>query len=222
MGDMKTWWITIALALLACLFVFGLQSSEPVAPSGSRPWFDVRVVKPRMSRPLAGLLPESLFGNVLRFDNASPGAEIGRVGHDRLELRAEGWDLSIAIDAEGRVTPETRLVFSLELGGKQRTLRGRPADPAIGYLRTNTQAGPDELGGTFLVELATCETAETGKLIDWPPAPLTVRGSFERLPMASPEIAPADITPADITPADITPADITPADITPAEQTGER
>ncbi len=52
----------------------------------------------------------------------------------------------------------------------------------MGYLHATTRAGSDELDGRFLIELATCENAETGKIIEWPSAPLTVRGSFESLP----------------------------------------
>jgi hypothetical protein len=118
----------------------------------------------------------------LRFDHTSRGAQIGSVGHDRLELSADGWDLFIETDGEGRVAPGTRLVFPLALGGRQVRLSCRPADRATGYLRTTTRAGSDELGGRFLVELATCKNAESGKAIEWPPAPLTVRGSFEGLP----------------------------------------
>jgi hypothetical protein len=118
----------------------------------------------------------------MRFDHTSRGAQTGSVGPDRLELSAEGWDLSIETDGGGRVAPGTRLVFPLGLGGRQVRLRCRPADPGIGHLHTNTRAGSDELDGRFLVEFATCENAESGKAIEWPPAPLTVRGSFEGLP----------------------------------------
>jgi hypothetical protein len=38
----------------------------------------------------------------------------------------------------------------------------------------------------FLVELATCENADSRKTIEWPPAPLTVRGNFEGLPQGRP------------------------------------
>jgi hypothetical protein len=61
-----------------------------------------------------------------------------------------------------------------------RMLRG--GSTGIGYLRITTPAGADELSGHFLVELATCENVESGKTLDWPAAPLTVRGSFSRLP----------------------------------------
>jgi hypothetical protein len=148
----------------------------------------VRVIVPRSGLPLGGILPDSLVKKLdgtpreLRFDHTSPGAKIGSVGHDRLELSADGWELFIETDGEGRVAPGTHLVFPTGLGGRQVRLYCRPADRATGYLRTTTRAGSDELGGRFLVELATCKNAESGKAIEWPPAPLTVRGSFEGLP----------------------------------------
>jgi hypothetical protein len=198
MGGMKTSLIIIALALLACLVVIGSrpdepdERDEPVAASVSEtsrgPWFEVHVVMPRSALPLFGILPEPLAARLdgtpreVGFDHASRGAEIGSVGHDRLELRADGWDLSIETDGEGRITPGTRLVFPLALGGRQVKLRCRPAGRGIGYLRTTRRAGADELGGRFLVKLAACENAGSGKTIEWPPAPLTVRGRFEGLP----------------------------------------
>jgi hypothetical protein len=195
MGGMKTSLIIIALALLACLVVIGSrpdEPDEPVAASVSEtsrgPSFEVHVVMPRSALPLFGILPEPLAARLdgtpreVGFDHASRGAEIGSVGHDRLELSADGWDLSIETDGEGRIAPGTRLVFPLALGGRQVKLRCRPAGRGIGYLRTTTRAGADELGGRFLVKLATCENAGSGKTIEWPPAPLTVRGRFEGLP----------------------------------------
>ena len=180
------------MALLFCAVLLGTRVDEPVAPHVSDapggPSFVVQVVKPRTARPLFGLLPDGLFGlppNTLQFDHASPGAEIGSVEHDRLELSADGWDLVIETDGEGRVGPGTRLVLPVELADKLLTLRCQPADPASGYLRTTTRAGSDELDGSFLVEFATCEKAETGKVIEWPPRPLTVRGYFSGLPQGS-------------------------------------
>ena len=117
-----------------------------------------------------------------RFDLASQGARIVTVEHDRLELTADGWDLFIEADGNGRVAPGTHLVFPLGLGGKRLRLDCRPADPANGFLRTTPRSGSDEIGGRFLVELATCKNAESGKAIEWPPAPLTVSGSFADLP----------------------------------------
>jgi hypothetical protein len=182
---MKTSLIIIALALLACLIVLRSRRDEPVAASVSDksqgPSFQVHVVRPLSARPLFGLfglLPD----NELRFDHTSRGAEIGSAGQDRLELRADGWDLFIETDGEGRVAPVTRLVFPIELGGRQVRLSCRPADRVTGYLRTTTRAGSDELDGNFLVELATCKNADSGKAIEWPPAPLTVSGSFAGLP----------------------------------------
>jgi len=191
---MKTLLIIIALALLACLVWLGSRPDEPVGASVSEtsqgPSFEVHVEKPRLARFLFGILPTKLeaklFGNggylETAFDHASRGAKIGSVGHDRLELSADGWDLLIEADGEGGIAPRTRLVFPIELAERQRTLRCRPADRAVGYLRTTTRAGSDVLDGRFLVELAACENAETGKAIEWPPAPLTLRGRFGGLP----------------------------------------
>ena len=194
---MKTSLIIIALALLACLVVLRSRPDEPdepvrasVSETSRGPSFEVHVEKPRLARFLFGILPTKLeaklFGNggylETAFDHTSRGAEIGSVGHDRLELRADGWDLLIETDGEGGGTPGTRLVFPIELAERQRRLRCRPADRAVGYLRTTTRAGSDVLDGRFLVELATCENAETGKAIEWPPAPLTLRGRFGGLP----------------------------------------
>jgi hypothetical protein len=182
--------VVIALALLACFVWLISRPDEPPAVSVSDtsrgPSFEVRVEKPRVNRFLFGILPtgleEKLFGNgELRFDHTSRGAGSGSVGHDRLELRADGWHLYLEIDGEGKIAPGTRLVFPILLAERQRTLRCRPADPASGYLRTAARAGSDVLAGRFLVELATCENAETGKVIEWPQSPLTVSGSFEGL-----------------------------------------
>ena len=196
--SIKTSLIIIALALVACLvwlFWRGSRPDEPdetitesVSDTSRGPSFEVRVVMPRSGLPFGGILPDALVKKLdgtpreLRFDHTSPGAQIVRVEHHRVELRADGWDLLIETDAEGRVAPGTRLVFPLALGGRHVRLNCRPADSAIGYLSTTPRAGSDELGGRFLVKLATCENAESGKTINWPPAPLTLRGSFERLP----------------------------------------
>jgi len=48
-------------------------------------------------------------------------------------------------------------------------LRCRPAVPARGQLDTSKQADSDEITGSFLVEFARCENAESAKAIEWPP-----------------------------------------------------
>lgn len=189
---MKTLLIILVLALLGCLVVIGWRTEEltvveSVSETPQGPSFEVHVVKPRSARPLFGILPAELEAKLaghgdLGFDDVSPGAAIGSVGHDRLELRADGWELSIETDGEGEVGPGTHLVFPLMLAEKQRTLRCRPAVQPSGYLRTSPRVGSDALDGLFLVKLATCENVETGKTIEWPPAPLTVHGRFVGLP----------------------------------------
>ena len=191
--SVKTALIIVAVALLACLVVlFVLRSRRDDAheaftasvPDTSRgPSFEVRVVVPRTGLPFGGILPDSLVKKFdgtpreMRFDHTSPGAQIGNVAPDRLGLTADGWDLSIETDVEGHITRGTHLVFNLGLGGNKVKLRCRPANPGIGQVKT-TLTDSGLLGGRFLLELATCENAESGKVINWPPAPLTVHGSF--------------------------------------------
>ena len=195
---MKKWLIIIALALLTCIVVFVLRSrpEEAIATSVSHtsrgPSFDVRVVVPRAGLPLGGILPDALVKKLdgtpreLRFSHASPGARIGSVAPDRIELSAEGgWDLLIETDGKGGITSATRLVFPLALGGRHLKLRCRPAAPGIGSLETTTRAVTVDLSGRFVLELATCENTASGKTSNWPPAPLTVSGSFAGLPPGS-------------------------------------
>ncbi|MBS1791341.1 MAG: hypothetical protein JST85_26755 [Acidobacteria bacterium] len=189
---MKKKWIIIALILLASLLLFGLRPNEPPAPNFSNttgPAFVVNVVKPRIARPLFGILPtkleEKLEGiSERRFDHTSPGARAGNIAPNRLELSADGWALLIETDDQGKIAAGTYLVYTREISEKQRRLRCRPANQPTGYLRTTSGASSDVLDGSFLVEVATCENDETGRVIGWPPAPITVRGSFKGLPQS--------------------------------------
>jgi len=193
-ASVKASLVIIGLALLACivgLIWLGTRSNEtdePIAESLSDatagPSFEVRIVVPRMARAFGGILPDALVKKLdgtpseLRFDHTSPGARIVSVGPDRLELSADGWEVFIETDGHGTITPATHLVFPITLGGRQVRLNCRPADPATGYLSTTPRAGSTELAGRFLVELAICKNADSGRLIEWPPRPLTVRGRF--------------------------------------------
>lgn len=208
--SMKRSLIIVALVLVACvvfLVWFALRPDDPLADSlsdpSAGPVFDVNVEKPRMDRALFGILPTKveakLFGvGELRFGHASRGAKIGNVEHDRLELGADGWDLLIETNGQGAITPGTQLIFPIEIAEKQWTLRCRPADQTVGFLDATKRAGSDVLDGRFVVELAKCEDAKTGKILDteaggnpgdaWPSSPLTLRGRFQGLPLQpSPE-----------------------------------
>ena len=200
--SIKTSLIVVALTLLVCVVCgvwFLSRTNELVGASVSGtsqvPIFEVNVQRPRSDRPFFGILPTMLEAKLLgelRFDHASRGARIGSVTPDHVELSADGWDLLIETDSEGRVTPATRLIFPIEIAERQYSLRCRPADPANGYLHATTRLGSDVLDGRFIVELAKCENAATGKILDteaggdpgqaWPSSPLTLRGSFQGAP----------------------------------------
>ncbi len=187
--------ILLPLALLAgfaalvCLPLVVYRPDRPVPTivpgSSSGPAFVVQIIRPRFGLPLGGILPPQLFGHEahLGFESTSPGASIGSVGPERLELRADDWELVLVVDAEGRVTPETQVVFELLFEEQPRKVRGRPGDPAVGALSTTVLAGSGELAGSFDVELARCEDADTGEPLGWPPRPLVLHGSFDRLPL---------------------------------------
>jgi hypothetical protein len=189
--------IIIALVLVGCLiFIMWLASrpdepddlvGEHISDTSPGPSFEVRVVVPRMARPLGGILPDWVVKKMdgtpseLRFDHTSRGAQIGSVGQKRLELSAEGWDLLIETDSEGRVAPGTHVVFPLALGGRHLRLDCRPADRASGVLRATKRSSSDEFDGSFLIFVTGCKNAESGKLTNWPSRPLTLRGNFRGL-----------------------------------------
>jgi len=193
--DRRPSWVRLPLGLLAGLavvVVFSLGVYRPDRPvativpgSSSGPAFLVQIIRPRLGLPLGGILPPRLFGLEahLGFESTSAGASIGSVGPGRLELGADGWDLVLVLDADGRVTPETHVVFELMFEERLRRVRCRPGDPAIGTFSTTALAGSSELSGSFDIELARCEDADTGKPLGWPPQPLVLHGSFDRLPL---------------------------------------
>lgn len=194
--DSKRSPLSIPLALLAALVVFvgfslvmyrpdrALPSLVPGSSSG--PAFTVQVIRPRSALPLGGLLPPSLFGldGRLEFDSTSAGASSGSVGPRRLELSAEGWQLVLVLDAQGRVSPETQVVFPLEFQERPRRVRCWPGDPVVGTFSSTTLEESGELSGRFDIELPRCEDAQTGKPLGWPQSPLLLHGSFDRLALS--------------------------------------
>lgn len=203
MARMKTWMkilsIIIVLAIIASFLLLRSLRDEPyedraesIAQTTGSPAFEMRVIMPRIGLPFGGLLPDWVVKKMdgtprqLGFDSTSAGA-VGSAGKDRLTLTADGgWDFSIETDSAGAVAQGTRFVFPLGLGGRRLKLRCRPADPAKGYFKTTTRAGSEDLNGRFLVELVKCENAESGKMMNWPPAALTVRGGFAGMRPARP------------------------------------
>ncbi len=161
----------IALALLlACIVALRLRKDQPVGPSVSEtsrliggPAFAVQIEMPAFN---SGRAPWEIPGVILgydrgpRFDQASPGAQVGKTAPDHIELSADGgWDLLIESDGEGRLTQETHVAFPVKLGGRPLKFDCRPTDLTAGYLHTNARPSSGELEGSFQLEVAVCKNA---------------------------------------------------------------
>jgi hypothetical protein len=183
--------IIIALVLLgggALLFklrrdrVRANEVKAAIAASG--PAFEVNVEAPMLS----GRPPWEVPGVVLglsergpKFDQTSRGAKVVYVGKDRLELNADGWNIFIVADGEGRIASGTHLQFPIKLGNRPLNFDCRPADHPAGQLITSTRANSGEIDGSFVVEVVTCINTKSSKTAAWPNEPLTIRGSFSGL-----------------------------------------
>ncbi len=164
-------------------------------PAGSRvaetarliggPAYEVQVVMPAFNSGRAPWeIPKVILGydQGPRFDQASPGAQVGKIAADHIELRASGgWDILIETDGEGRLTDGTYVAFPVTLGNRPLQFICRPKDLTVGSLHTTARTGSDELAGSFQLEVATCKNAASGKNAAWPYQPLKVRGDFAGL-----------------------------------------
>jgi hypothetical protein len=184
--------IIIGLALLVgafLLLVLKWRSNQintlslAGAPDGS---FVMQVEKPILSLRAPWEVPRAVFGDRdpdLRLRQTSPGARLGVVTPERLELSADGgWDLVIESDGKGRVLEGTRLIFPISYGGGNHKFSCRHADSKIGYF--NTTARGDRLDGTFLLRLTQCKNVVSGKNTSGLP-PFPVRGNFKGLPQSA-------------------------------------
>jgi hypothetical protein len=193
MGAKKIVVTVIALALLLAFIVaLRLRRNQPLGPSVSEtsrliggPAFEVQVEMPAFN---SGRAPWEIPGVILgfdrgpRFDQASPGAQVGKIAPEQIELSADGgWDIFIETDGEGRLAQGTHVSFPVKLGGRPLKFNCRPADLRVGYLHTNARTGSDELEGNFQLEVAICKNAVSGKTAAWPYRPLKVSGNFAGL-----------------------------------------
>jgi hypothetical protein len=189
----KTLLIIAGLALLlACVALLRWRRAKPNAPTISQisqtiggPAFEVRVEMPLLSGRPPWEIPGVILGFSERgphFDQSSPGARIGSATPHRLELSADdGWDLLIESDSDGRVTPSTRLVFPISLGGRPPLkFSCGPAEPAAGHFETTPSTRSGKLDGNFVVALPNCKNAVSGKTTAGQPV-FTIKGNFAGL-----------------------------------------
>lgn len=193
MRGKKIFVIISALALLlACIVALRRQRAQPIAPSVSETSrliggaaFQVQVEMPAFN---SGRAPWEIPGVILgydhgpRFDQTTPGAQIGKIALDHIELSADGgWDILIETDSEGRLAQGTHVAFPVKLGGRPLKFNCRPADLRVGYLHTTAGTGSDEFEGSFQLEVSICKNAVSGKTAAWPYQPLKVWGNFAGL-----------------------------------------
>ena len=187
----RSWTPAALLIGLAVLVLGTVVANRPdrrkalLAPgSSSEPAFVVQVIRPRMGLPLGGLLPPGWVGLdvELGFDGTSAGARVVRAEPGCVELVAEGWEVVLEFDGTGQVGGGTRAEFEMVFEDEPTRVRCRPGQPAVGSIMTLVLAS-GELAGRFELELARCEDAATGESLDWPPDPLVLYGSFDRLPL---------------------------------------
>jgi hypothetical protein len=180
--------LVVVLAGVALLFrwrrdrVRADQASAAIA-AGS-PVFEVNVEAPRLSGRPPWEVPGVLLGlseRGPRLDQTSSGARVVNIGKDRLELSADGWNIFIVADGEGRIVSGTHLQFPIKLGNRPLNFDCRPADRPTGNLITNTNATSGEVNGSFVVDVVACMNTKSGKTAAWPYEPLTIRGSFSGL-----------------------------------------
>ncbi len=153
--------------------------------SSAKPSFVVQVIRPREGLPLGGLLPPQLFGvdAELGFDSESADASYA-LEEEMLRLSGANWELHLVCESSGQVQPESELVFDLVFEGQVRRVRCKPEDPPAGTF-WKSEIAPGEFSGGFSIQLPICEDADTGESLGWPPKPLILRGSFDRLPKVS-------------------------------------
>jgi len=187
----KTLLIIAALALVLAGFVLLLLRwrsnqlntlSLAGAPDGS---FVLQVEKPLLSLRAPWEVPRAVFGDRdpdLRLRQTSPGAKLGAVTPQRLELTADGgWDLVIESDGQGKILESTQMTFPMAISDRHYKFKCRHADSGVGYF--NTSAREDKLDGTFLLRLTQCKNVVSGKNTAGLP-PFPVRGSFKGLPQS--------------------------------------
>ena len=158
------------------------QIATIVPGSSAQPSFVVQVIRPREGLPVGGLLPPQLFGvdAELGFDSDSDASSYA-LNDEMLELSGDNWNLRIMFDAAGRIQPESEVVFDLVFEDQIRRVRCTPGNRPVGTFQ-KSEIKPEEFSGNFAIEVPVCEDAETGQPLGWPPKPLMLRGSFDRLP----------------------------------------
>lgn len=186
--------VGLGLVVLLLLTVYRADPPRPLVEPGSSagPTFFVQVLRPALGLPLGGVVPPGLFGvdSELGFDGSRSDASIEwrgdtSPGEGELVMTADDWEVVVAIDQDGRLNlSETEAIFSFTFEERRVRVVAWPTEQARGRCQVEWLDGGRELGGMFEVELQKCVDSETGLSLGWPPSPLVLRGSFDRIPVS--------------------------------------
>lgn len=188
--------VGIGLVVVILMTVYRADPPRAFVEPGSSdgPTYFVQILRPALGLPLGGVVPPGLFGvdTALGFDGSRSDASIQWRGDasreaGQLVMTATDWDVVVEIDQDGRIDlAETEAIFSFTFEERRVRVRCWPTEQAKGRCELVWLEGGRELGGMFEVELENCSDLETGLSLWWPPSPLVLRGSFDRIPTASP------------------------------------
>ena len=177
------------LVAISLLIVFTRPDKpQPFIASGSSTGenFSVQVIRPRTGLPIAGLLPPKLFGldESLSFDAQTSNATC-RIGpNDRLEFSADKWSLVLQLNQGGRISPQSFIEFEMIFEDELTKVRCRPKTQGDSFFESEVNH-QQELSGRFQLQLERCVERGTGNELEWPPSPLILRGSFDRIPLSN-------------------------------------
>ena len=184
-------WIAGSFAVLVLLLLLQFQLYRPddrnpgiVPGSSSSPSFQLQIIRPRAGLPLAGIAPPELFGVDAKLEVSSLSNDARySLSKDSLDLAAGDWEVHLEFDGDGNLLSDCFAEFPLIFENERQRIRCAPADSPIGRWHFS-RVKQGEYSGSFELELPHAVHPNTNAGIGWPPRPLVLVGSFDRLSRA--------------------------------------
>ena len=171
-----------AFLLAFCFLAFPPDRYVTMLEPGEsdEPAFVVQVIRPRLGLPVAGLLPPSFFGieETLVFDSKEKDTTLAFAPNQYLRLSTSRWRVHLILNEQSDISSDSYVDLEIVFENKLQLLRCRPNQPSNSVCVIET-LNNGKAAGFVELELPHCENAETGTRIEWPPAPLLLRCSFD-------------------------------------------